>query len=85
MSSNSFDSIEFFIDTGGFMRDDPNYYLAVVEKNGKYNIINGNGKITSEIWFDDVNIWDLSYGKNGYAILGNTKLQVDKQGKVTKN
>lgn len=85
LSSNSFDSIELFINTGGFMRDDPNYYLAVVEKNGKYNIINGNGKITSEIWFDDVDIMGLSYGKNGYAILGNTKLQVDKQGKVTKN
>ena len=85
LSSNSFDSIELFINTGGFMRDDPNYYLAVVEKNGKFNIINGNGKITSEIWFDDVDIMGLSYGKNGYAILGNNTLQVDKQGKVTKN
>lgn len=85
LSSNSFDSIELFINTGGFMRDDPNYYLAVVEKNGKFNIINGNGKITSEIWFDDVDIMGLSYGKNGYAVLGNSKLQVDKQGRVTKN
>jgi len=51
--------------------------VKTIEKNGKYNIIDENGKILSPIWFDIINEFD-----KGYARVIITTKAMDKHGKV---
>ena len=79
--SDGYDFIDEFIPTGGFMNRNPNLFLAMVEQDGKYNFLNGFGRLTSDIWFDNI---EEDFSNSGYAraISGETLFLIDKLGKV---
>lgn len=83
ISSDGYDFIDEFIPTGGFTNRNPNLFLAMVEQDGKYNFINGFGKLTSDIWFDNI---EEDFSGSGYAraISDETLFLIDKLGKVTR-
>ena len=79
-----FDEIYDFTQTLGFMSQNIDNFFAIVEKDGKYNLINGKGKILSpDLWFEEI---DEDWWGSGYArcLAGEQLVVVDKHGKVMK-
>lgn len=82
---NEYDEISEFYPFMGFMDRNPLYHFAIVENDGKYNVINGLGELVSENWFDEIDDSEAMWHKKFIARIGDKEYTINKQGNVTEN
>lgn len=81
---NSYDEIWGFQPTDRIFSENPTNYISIVKNNGKYNLINGNGKLLSPtIWFDEIEE-DWQQARCVKAIANGEIYIIDYNGKITK-
>lgn len=81
---DSYDEIWGFQPTDMIFSENPINYISIVKNNGKYNLINGNGKLLSPIiWFDEIEE-DWQQARCAKAIAKGETYIIDYNGRILK-